>query len=280
MQMLHTVAELRAAVHLAGAVAFVPTMGNLHAGHLELIRTARQRGLPVVASLFVNPLQFGPAEDFEHYPRTLQADATQLAEAGCHILFAPSVTEMYPEAQTCTVSPPLADELCGASRPGHFAGVATVVLKLFNIVQPRLALFGKKDYQQLFILRLLTRQLNLPIEIIGVDTVRAEDGLALSSRNGYLSTAERIEAPRLHQILQAVAAALMAGKTDLAALENSAVAELTRHGWQVDYVQIRAQSSLLAPTPIEAACVVLAAARLGNTRLIDNLEVTRPVQAV
>jgi pantoate--beta-alanine ligase len=280
MQMLHTVAELRAAVHLAGAVAFVPTMGNLHAGHLELIRTARQRGLPVVASLFVNPLQFGPAEDFEHYPRTLQADATQLAEAGCHILFAPSVTEMYPEAQTCTVSPPLADELCGASRPGHFAGVATVVLKLFNIVQPRLALFGKKDYQQLFILRLLTRQLNLPIEIIGVDTVRAEDGLALSSRNGYLSTAERIEAPRLHQILQAMAAALMAGKTDLVALENSAVAELTRHGWQVDYVQIRAQSSLLAPTPIEAACVVLAAARLGNTRLIDNLEVTRPVQAV
>lgn len=280
MQMLHTVAELRAAVRLAGAVAFVPTMGNLHAGHLELIRTARQRGLPVVASLFVNPLQFGPAEDFEHYPRTLQADATQLAEAGCHILFAPSVTEMYPEAQTCTVSPPLADELCGASRPGHFAGVATVVLKLFNIVQPRLALFGKKDYQQLFILRLLTRQLNLPIEIIGVDTVRAEDGLALSSRNGYLSIAERIEAPRLHQILQAVAAALMAGKTDLATLENSAVAELTRHGWQVDYVQIRAQSSLLAPAPIEAACVVLAAARLGNTRLIDNLEVTRPVQAV
>jgi len=280
MQMLHTVAELRAAVRLAGAVALVPTMGNLHAGHLQLIQTARQRGLPVVSSLFVNPLQFGPGEDFERYPRTLQADATQLAEAGCNILFVPSVTEMYPEAQTCRVVPPLADELCGASRPGHFAGVATVVLKLFNMVQPRIALFGKKDYQQLFILRLMTRQLNLPIEILGIDTVRAEDGLALSSRNGYLSATERAEAPRLYQVLQTLAAALRAGETDLAALENAAATELTQHGWQVDYVQIRAQSTLLAPAPTEAACVVLAAARLGNTRLIDNLEVTRPMQTV
>lgn len=280
MQTLHTVAELRAAVRQAGEVAFVPTMGNLHAGHLKLIRTARQRGLPVVSSLFVNPLQFGPGEDLEHYPRSLKADATQLAEAGCNILFAPSVTEMYPEAQSCRVIPPLADELCGASRPGHFAGVATVVLKLFNMVQPRVALFGKKDYQQLFILRLMTRQFNLPIEILGIDTVRAEDGLALSSRNGYLSTAERAEAPRLYQTLQTLAAALVAGKTDLAMLEDSAAAELTQHGWQVDYVQVRAQSTLLSPAATEAACVVLAAARLGNTRLIDNLEVTRPVQAV
>ncbi len=280
MQTLHTVAELRAAVRQAGEVAFVPTMGNLHAGHIKLIRTARQRGLPVVSSLFVNPLQFGPGEDLEHYPRSLKADATQLAEAGCHILFAPSVTEMYPETQSCRVIPPLADKLCGASRPGHFAGVATVVLKLFNMVQPRVALFGKKDYQQLFILRLMTRQFNLPIEILGIDTVRAEDGLALSSRNGYLSTAERAEAPRLYQTLQTLAAALVAGKTDLAMLEDSAAAELTQHGWQVDYVQVRAQSTLLAPAATEAACVVLAAARLGNTRLIDNLEVTRPVQAV
>ncbi len=280
MQILHTVAELRAAVRQANEVAFVPTMGNLHAGHLELIRTARQRGLPVVSSLFVNPLQFGPGEDFENYPRTLQADATQLAEAGCTILFAPTVAEMYPEAQTCNVTPPLADILCGASRPGHFTGVTTVVLKLFNMVQPTLALFGKKDYQQLFILRLMTRQLNLPIEILGVDTVRAEDGLALSSRNGYLNAAERAEAPRLYQTLRAVATALSAGETDLATLEHAATVELARHGWQVDYVQIRAQSTLLAPNPTETACVVLAAARLGNTRLIDNLEVTRPVQAV
>lgn len=280
MQTLHTVAELRAAVHQLGPVAFVPTMGNLHAGHLELIRTARQCGLPVVSSIFVNPLQFGPGEDFEHYPRTLQADATQLAEAGCHILFAPSVEDMYPEAQTCSVIPPLADELCGASRPGHFAGVATVVLKLFHMVQPKIALFGKKDYQQLFILRLMTRQLNLPIEILGVNTVRAKDGLALSSRNSYLSATERAEAPRLYQTLQGVAAAILAGETDLAMLENSATTTLTQHGWQVDYVQIRAQSTLLAPRPSDSACVVLAAARLGKTRLIDNLEVTRPVDAV
>ncbi len=275
MQTLHTVAELRAAVQHLGEVAFVPTMGNLHVGHLELIRTARQRGLPVVSSLFVNPLQFGGGEDFERYPRTLHADASQLVEAGCNILFAPTVAEMYPESQTCTVSPPLADELCGASRPGHFAGVATVVLKLFNMVQPKLALFGKKDYQQLFILRQMARQLNLPIEILGIDTVRAEDGLALSSRNGYLSAAERAEAPRLYQTLQGVAAALASGQTDMTTLENSAVEELTRHGWRVDYVQIRAQSTLLAPGPADAACVVLAAAHLGNTRLIDNLEVTR-----
>ncbi len=280
MQTLHTIAELRAAVRQAGEVAFVPTMGNLHAGHLELIRAARQRGLPIVSSLFVNPLQFGAGEDFEHYPRTLQADAAQLAEAGCAILFAPSVAEMYPEAQTCTVLPPLADELCGAFRPGHFAGVATVVLKLFNMVQPKVALFGKKDYQQLFILRLMARQFNLPIEIVGIDTVRAEDGLALSSRNGYLSATERAEAPRLYQTLRAIATALQAGHSDLAALEHTATAELNRYGWQVDYVQIRAQSTLLAPRPTEAACVVLAAARLGSTRLIDNLEVTRPVQAV
>lgn len=280
MQTLHTVAELRAAVHQAHEVALVATMGNLHAGHLELVRAARQRGLPVVASLFVNPLQFAQGEDFEHYPRTLQSDADQLTAAGCDILFAPTVSEMYPETQTCSVIPPLADTLCGASRPGHFAGVATVVLKLFNMVQPRLALFGKKDYQQLFILRLMARQFNLPIEILGIDTVRAADGLALSSRNGYLNAAERAEAPRLYQTLRTMAAALHAGQTDLATLEHAAATELTQHGWQVDYVQIRAQATLLAPSPTEAACVVLAAARLGKTRLIDNLEVTRPVQAV
>lgn len=276
MQTLHTVTELRSAVDTLGEVAFVPTMGNLHAGHLELVKAGRQMGLPVVCSIFVNPLQFGQGEDFERYPRTLQADARQLVEAGCNLLFAPAVSEMYGEAQTCVVEPPLADELCGAYRPGHFRGVATVVLKLFNMVQPRLALFGKKDYQQLFILKLMARQFNLPIDVVGLDTVRAADGLALSSRNGYLSAAERAEAPRLFAELNTIKTVLASNPgCDLQTLEHAASEHLSTRGWQVDYVTIRSQATLLTPTADEPALVVLAAARLGNTRLIDNLEILR-----
>ncbi|TSA21772.1 MAG: pantoate--beta-alanine ligase [Betaproteobacteria bacterium] len=280
MHTLHTVAELRAAVQRLGAVAFVPTMGNLHAGHIALVHAARHRGLPIVASVFVNPLQFGPSEDLAAYPRSLDADTEQLLAAGCDLLFAPSVAEMYPEAQTFSIIPPLADTLCGASRPGHFAGVATVVLKLFNMVQPRLALFGKKDYQQLFILRGLVRQFNLPIEVIGIDTVRAEDGLALSSRNGYLSAPERAKAARLYQTLNTVAAAIVAGARDHARLEREAETRLSEHGWQVDYIRICALATLTAAAPTDTALVVLGAARLGNTRLIDNLEVTSPPHAL
>lgn len=272
MQLIHTVTELRAALKGEDQVAFVPTMGNLHTGHIALVEQVRRIGRPVVASIFVNPLQFGQGEDFERYPRTLAADCAQLEPAGCDIVFAPDVHEMYPAPQTFTVIPPLADELCGAHRPGHFAGVATVVLKLFNMVQPRYAIFGKKDYQQLFILKGLARQFNLPIEVLEGETVRAEDGLALSSRNGYLSPEERAEAPRLNRLLREICARLAAGATDHAALEAAAAQELTDHGWIVDYVSIRARRTLLAPTPGERELVVLAAAKLGRTRLIDNLE--------
>jgi pantoate--beta-alanine ligase len=273
MQLIHRVAELRATLAGAADIAFVPTMGNLHRGHIALIEQARRAGWPVVASIFVNPLQFGAGEDFERYPRTLAADCEQLAAAGTDIVFAPDLAEMYPEPQTYQVLPPLADELCGAQRPGHFQGVATVVLKLFNMVRPRYAAFGKKDYQQLFILKGLVRQFNLPIEILAGETVRAEDGLALSSRNGYLSATERAEAPRLYATLRSVAAELTAGRRDFAAIEATAGAELARHGWAVDYVAIRSQATLLPPQPGETALVILAAARLGGTRLIDNIEV-------
>lgn len=276
MQVIHRVAELRAALAGAENTAFVPTMGNLHRGHITLVEQARQAGRPVVASIFVNPLQFGAGEDFERYPRTLAADCGQLAAAGTDIVFAPELTEMYPEPQTYQVLPPLAGELCGAQRPGHFQGVATVVLKLFNMVRPRFAAFGKKDYQQLFILKGMVRQFNLPIEILEGETVRTADGLALSSRNGYLSAAERAEAPRLYATLRAIAAELAGGRRDFATIEAAAGAELARHGWAVDYVAIRSQATLLAPQPGETALVALAAARLGGTRLIDNIEVGLP----
>ncbi|MBI5331706.1 MAG: pantoate--beta-alanine ligase [Betaproteobacteria bacterium] len=272
MQLLHTVADLRAALKGESETAFVPTMGNLHTGHIALVQQARRQGRPVVASLFVNPLQFGAGEDFERYPRTLVADCAQLEPAGCDLVFAPDVREMYPEPQTFTVIPPLADELCGAHRPGHFAGVATVVLKLFNMVQPRYAVFGKKDYQQLFLLKGLVRQFNLPITVLEGETVRAEDGLALSSRNGFLSPEERAEAPRLYRLLKQICARLGAGETDFAALEAVAAQELAHHGWEVDYVSIRSRRTLLAPAAGERDWVALAAARLGRTRLIDNLE--------
>lgn len=273
MHLVHTAAELRGLLDGERGVAFVPTMGNLHTGHLELVRLAAGAGRPVVSSIFVNPLQFGASEDFGRYPRTLEADCRQLKAAGCDIVFAPDVAEMYPEPQTVRVVPPLADELCGAFRPGHFEGVATVVLKLFNMVRPRYAVFGKKDYQQLFILRTLTRQLNLPIDILAGETVRAADGLALSSRNGYLSAAERAEAPRLHAVLSAIVGAIAGGGRDYGALESAARDALQEHGWRVDYVSVRAQATLLPPQGGEDRLVVLAAAHLGGTRLIDNLEV-------
>lgn len=273
MRLIHTVSELRAALHGQHETAFVPTMGNLHRGHISLVEHVRQKGKPIVVSLFVNPLQFAAGEDFNRYPRTLDADCAQLAAAGCDIVFAPSAEEMYPQPQTFTVQPTLADELCGAFRPGHFQGVATVVLKLFNMVQPHYAIFGKKDYQQLFILKEMVRQFNLPIEMLAAETGRADDGLALSSRNGYLSAQERAAAPLLYQLLRQAADALHHGQRDFSALENNVAAELTRQNWRVDYIAIRSQNTLLTPQPEENALVILAAAHLGRTRLIDNIEV-------
>lgn len=276
MQIIHTIQELRQWRRQCGSVAFVPTMGNLHEGHLALVRRARAEAENVVVSIFVNRLQFGQGEDFDRYPRTLAEDAEKLRGEGVAVVFAPDEAELYPRvAQQYQVEPPnLQNELCGAFRPGHFRGVATVVTKLFNIVQPDVACFGKKDYQQLAVIRGLTEDLNLPVRIIAVDTGRAEDGLALSSRNQYLSTAERAEAPRLYRVLQTAADALRAGNRDFAALEQAARAELAAHGWTVDYVEIREAGSLNVARLGDRDLVVLAAARLGSTRLIDNLEVT------
>lgn len=273
MEITTTVAGLRQRLAKETAIAFVPTMGNLHAGHLQLVEVAKHHGRCVVVSIFVNPLQFGANEDLASYPRTLDADCEKLQAAGVNVVFAPSEAEMYPVEQTITVNPPpIANELCGAARPGHFAGVATVVLKLINMVQPQVAVFGKKDFQQLFIIRELVKQLNLPIAIIGVDTKRDENGLALSSRNGYLSAAQRLEAPRLQRALQLVVEAAKKGEQDFAAIEAQTAQYLTQLGWIVDYVSIRSAQTLLPAENNERQLVVLAAARLGKTRLIDNLE--------
>ncbi|MEO7623641.1 MAG: pantoate--beta-alanine ligase [Gallionella sp.] len=279
MQLISTTSDLRARLRSKTAVAFVPTMGNLHEGHLNLMRLAREHGSCVVASIFVNPLQFGPNEDFDQYPRTLEEDCAKL-QGLADVVFAPSVNEMYPAQQTVFVEPPLiADQLCGASRPGHFRGMATVVLKLLNIVQPHVAVFGKKDYQQLHIIRQMVAQLNLPVRIVGGETVRAADGLALSSRNQYLSASERSEAVLLYQTLQGMRLAILDGDQDLERLQHQAVETLTARGWAVDYVAVRNQTDLL---PLNAAehvkmqrnLVILAAAKLGNTRLLDNVEVS------
>ena len=274
MQIVHTVSDLRRALGGAPNVTLVPTMGNLHEGHLSLVRIARERDGVVVASVFVNPLQFAPHEDFAKYPRTLERDCELLAAGACDIVFAPSEQEVYPEPQEYTVHPPerLADILEGHVRPGFFTGVCTVVLKLFNMVQPGAAVFGKKDYQQLLVIRSLVRQLALPIEIVPAEIVRDSSGLALSSRNGYLSDLQRVEAAELNAVLNSVAAALKANRPDWATLEQEAADALTRRGWRPDYVAIRNQADLLAPTP-GAALVVLGAAKLGGTRLIDNVEV-------
>jgi pantoate--beta-alanine ligase len=256
-------------------VALVPTMGNLHDGHIDLMRRGGAQADAVFASIFVNRLQFGPSEDFDKYPRTFDADCARLERAGVAHLFAPTETVMYPQPQVYHLDPAPAhtDILEGAIRPGHFRGVATVVLKLFNLVQPDFALFGKKDYQQLMVLRNMVEQLALPITIIAADTVRADDGLALSSRNGYLSATERAEAPRLHRQLTTVANAIRNGTRNYAELEAAALAELTQHGWQPDYLSVRRRADLHAPEQADEALVVLAAARLGKTRLIDNLEI-------
>ena len=272
MRVVSDIAGMRTE-NAAGPLVFVPTMGNLHEGHLELVRIARQRGKCVVVSIFVNPLQFGPGEDLDKYPRTLDADCASL-EGLVDVVFAPVADEMYPVPQEVFVElPAVAAELDGAARPGHFRGMATVVLKLFNVVQPHLAVFGKKDYQQLYLVRQMVQQFNLPIEIVGGETVRHPDGLALSSRNQYLADAERTEAAFLHQTLEGMRQALRNGASDFPALERQGVRDLVARGWEVDYVAVRAQSSLQFPQAGERELVMLAAARLGATRLIDNLEV-------
>ncbi len=275
MQIHPTISGLRAALKGTGRVSFVPTMGNLHEGHVALMRQARPLGDCLVSSLFVNRLQFGPKEDFDKYPRTFEADCEKMAAAGVAHLFAPDEREMYPAPQSYFVSPDpaQADILEGEFRPGFFRGVATVVLKLFSIVQPQVAVFGKKDYQQLMIIRSLVREFALPIEIVPGETVRAADGLALSSRNGYLSGAERAEAPRLHRALEAVRRGVQAGERDLARLEQGAMAELRASGWIPQYVAVRKQLDLQLPAAHDSGLVVLGAALLGSTRLIDNLEV-------
>jgi pantoate--beta-alanine ligase len=279
MKIISTIDELRDQLRGQLRTAFVPTMGNLHEGHLSLMRLARKHGDPVVASIFVNRLQFGPNEDFEKYPRTFQADVDKLEKEGVYVLFAPTEKDMYPEPQEYRVRPPddLGNTLEGEFRPGFFTGVTTVVLKLFSCVQPRVAVFGKKDYQQLMIVRNMARQFALPTEIIGAETFRAEDGLALSSRNSYLSDNERAEAPVLYQTLQFVANEMRSGHLDVFQLEHKAMDDLAKRGWNPDYVSIRKRIDLQPPSAGDLAqgspLVVLAAAKLGKTRLIDNLEI-------
>jgi pantoate--beta-alanine ligase len=274
MEIHSSIADLRATLKNRGQIVFVPTMGNLHEGHIALMRQAHAHGDTVVASIFVNRLQFGPNEDFDKYPRTFADDCRKLEEAGVAVLFAPTEADLYPEPQQYLVDPPdIQNLLEGEFRPGHFRGVATVVLKLFNIVQPQVSILGKKDYQQLMILRNMTRQLALPVEIVGGETVRAADGLALSSRNGYLTQDERTEAPRLNRLLNRIRDAVRQGEKDYARLEREAAAELDRHGWKTDYVAVRRQADLLPPTGGNEALVVLGASRLGMPRLIDNVEI-------
>lgn len=275
MDVIHTVSELRSRLREERRVALVPTMGNLHEGHIQLIRIAKPRAACLVASIFVNRLQFGPKDDFEKYPRTLESDCEKLAAAGCHVVFAPNEKVIYPEPQTFTVDPSesIQNILEGEFRPGHFRGVATVVLKLFNMVQPQVAIFGKKDYQQYLVLRDMVRQLELPIDIIPAETVRAEDGLALSSRNGYLSALERVEAIRLYQALNKIRGEIYAGERNFKQLESAAAASLNAAGWKTDYVAVRRQQDLLEPVAQEKRLVVLGASRLGSTRLIDNIEI-------
>ncbi|HLA30545.1 MAG TPA: pantoate--beta-alanine ligase [Pseudomonas sp.] len=278
MNTVKSVRDLRAAIAQARAegkqIAFVPTMGNLHAGHAALVEKAAQRADFVVASIFVNPLQFGPSEDLDKYPRTLAADQDKLVEAGCHLLFTPDVEEMYPHGmhgQTRVSVPGVSEGLCGASRPGHFEGVATVVSKLFNMVQPDLAIFGQKDFQQLAVIRTLVRDLNMPIQIIGEPTVRAGDGLALSSRNGYLNAEQRAAAPVLYRSLQQLAVAIQAGERDYPKLIAQAQQQQREAGFKPDYLEIRESNSLRPATAEDRQLVVLVAAFIGSTRLIDNL---------
>lgn len=279
MKVVHTIEELRDQLRGQLRVSFVPTMGNLHEGHLALMKLARQHGDPVVASIFVNRLQFGPNEDFDRYPRTLRDDIAKLErDRNVYVLFAPNESELYPEPQNYRVQPPqeLGDILEGECRPGFFGGVSTVVLKLFSCVQPRVAVFGKKDYQQLMVIRNMCRQFQLPVEILAHETVRADDGLALSSRNVYLQPIERTEAAQLFAQLRIMKAKVRAGEADAALLEREATNYLQTRGWLVDYIAIRRRRDLHKPSHAEMLAgeplVVLAAAKLGATRLIDNLE--------
>ena len=287
MKIVTDIQELRDQLRGQNRASFVPTMGNLHEGHLSLMRIARQHGDPVIASIFVNRLQFGPHEDFDQYPRTLEADAEKLEKEGVYVLFAPTEKVLYPEPQEYRVDPPkqLGDILEGEFRPGFFKGVCTVVLKLFSCVQPRVAVFGKKDYQQLMIIRQMAHQFALPVEIVAGETIRADDGLALSSRNAYLSDAERAEAPHLQASLQQLRLNVLdaihrAGQPldqSLRELEKKTADILTQRGWQPDYIAIRKRADLLAPSNDDLLAkkelVILAAAKLGKTRLIDNLEI-------
>lgn len=289
MKIVTDIQELRDQLRGQNRASFVPTMGNLHEGHLSLMRIARQHGDPVIASIFVNRLQFGPNEDFDKYPRTLEADAEKLEKEGVYVLFAPTESVLYPEPQEYRVDPPkqLGDILEGEFRPGFFKGVCTVVLKLFSCVQPKVAVFGKKDYQQLMIIRQMAQQFALPVDIVAGETIRAEDGLALSSRNGYLTKDERAEAPQLQIALQNLRREIqeLLGKAEsssitahqLLALEKKASEALMKRGWTPDYIAIRKRSNLLAPNTedllTKKELVILTAAKLGKTRLIDNLEV-------
>jgi pantoate--beta-alanine ligase len=274
MRIVHSLTALRESLAAYRRPAFVPTMGNLHDGHLTLIRKAKPLGDVTVASIFVNRLQFLPHEDFDSYPRTLEADAAKLAVAGCDLLFAPSERELYPEPQSFKVvaDPALADLLEGEFRPGFFTGVSTVVMKLFQCVQPRVAVFGKKDYQQLMVVQAMVRQFALPIEIIAAETERAEDGLALSSRNGYLSPAQRQEAVQLSMALKRMADQVRAGIA-VQTIESEAMQTLAQRGWKPDYMTVRRRIDLQAPRAADDLLVALGAARLGGTRLIDNLEI-------
>lgn len=279
MKIISSIEELRDQLRGQLRTVFVPTMGNLHDGHLSLMRLARKHGDPIVASIFVNRLQFGPNEDFDKYPRTFQADVEKLEKEGVYVLFAPTEKDLYPEPQEFRVQPPegIGDILEGAFRPGFFNGVTTVVLKLFSCVQPRSAVFGKKDYQQLMIVRNMCKQFAIPTEIVAAETWRAEDGLALSSRNMYLSAEERAEAPQLSWTLNQVADEVRGGHLDTFELERQAMARLTARGWKPDYVAIRRRADLQPPGAGDLArnepLVVLTAAKLGGTRLIDNLEI-------
>lgn len=279
MQLFKSLQELRAwRAQQTGRIALVPTMGNLHEGHLKLVDLAKQHADVVIVSIFVNPMQFGANEDLDNYPRTLDADCQALAERGAHGVFAPQVSDVYPRGlavQTYIEVPQISEILCGASRPGHFRGVATIVAKLFNMVQPHTAVFGEKDFQQLQVIRLMTQDLSLPVEVIGMPTERAEDGLALSSRNGYLSPSERQLAPVIYKTLTALADAIhQQGIDDEIALAN-ARHELEEHGFRIDYLELRRRSDLQPARADDHELVVLVAAFLGRTRLIDNLQFTR-----
>jgi pantoate--beta-alanine ligase len=283
MKIISDINELRDHLRGQNRTSFVPTMGNLHEGHLSLMRLARQYGDPVVASIFVNRLQFGPNEDFDSYPRTMQADIDKLEQEGVYILFAPTEKDLYPQPQEYRVDPPqqLGDTLEGEFRPGFFKGVCTVVLKLFSCVQPRVAVFGKKDYQQLMIVRQMAGQFALPVEIVPAETIRAEDGLALSSRNIYLSASERAEAPALQRQLSAMREQVLGLKektvSALMDIEAKALTQMQTRGWEPDYMAIRQQGDLAKPTQANLdsgqALVIVTAAKLGKTRLIDNLEI-------